>query len=493
MIYGLTTRLYDFPDSIAKAIQLRQSLIGGITLFLKPKDHKIYEGIINCGYQIENCLYLPYVLTDLEIAPHSIKTEDFLKTINWTEKEIKHSSLTNYHTPNGIYGIENHEGYVTRVFYPKDPFYHIDHYTDRLTHRKIYHLGHCIDTQYFNKDGSLAYSGYDEKKLMQKAFASLNFSDKDLLFIDWCLEYEDMIFENAGQAKIIDMTYGVHGWDIETAPEAYFTHTEKQLISPEEHQRKMTYWQKEGLVIQQKHCFYPKYLDHVTGIVSECSSQTQDIKQQFEQYFHKTVPVTTIPPRWVECRPNTSKPYKLVSVSGLFLIKHLEICIQAVVKAKQILPELTYDIHGEGTERDKLAQLIIDHNAQDYITLHKWTYDPMSVMTKYDTHITGTLSEGFCQSLLEANACGLKHIAFDVPYGVREHIKHQKNGILVDPNHKSVEQLIDDFAQAIVTLYQTDTSQYRQFSYDLASQYTYEHLVTQWQNLLAGLNMSIAP
>ena len=63
------------------------------------------------------------------------------------------------------------------------------------------------------------------------------------------------------------------------------------------------------------------------------------------------------------------RPYSLITASRLASEKHIDWLIEAVVMAKQHLPELTFDIYGEGGQRQLLEELIAKHQASDYIKL----------------------------------------------------------------------------------------------------------------------------
>ena len=52
------------------------------------------------------------------------------------------------------------------------------------------------------------------------------------------------------------------------------------------------------------------------------------------------------------------KPYSILTASRLASEKHIDWIIEAVVKARQRIPQLTLDIYGKGGEEKKLRGLI---------------------------------------------------------------------------------------------------------------------------------------
>ncbi len=59
----------------------------------------------------------------------------------------------------------------------------------------------------------------------------------------------------------------------------------------------------------------------------------------------------------------------MISASRLANEKHIDWLVKAVIVAKRQVPELTFDIYGEGSEKTRLRKIIDTHRAQDYIRL----------------------------------------------------------------------------------------------------------------------------
>ncbi|MBN4900040.1 glycosyltransferase, partial [Staphylococcus sp. EG-SA-21] len=127
------------------------------------------------------------------------------------------------------------------------------------------------------------------------------------------------------------------------------------------------------------------------------------------------------------------KPYSIISASRLASEKHIDWLLKAVVEAKKTIKNLTFDIYGEGGQRQKLEELISINNANDYIRIlgHAKLDE---VYKNYELFLSGSTSEGFGLSLMEAIGSGLGIIGFNVNYGNPTFIRDGKNGYLIDYN-----------------------------------------------------------
>lgn len=106
--------------------------------------------------------------------------------------------------------------------------------------------------------------------------------------------------------------------------------------------------------------------------------------------------------------------------------------------AKQHLPELTFDIYGEGGQRQLLEELIAKHQASDYIKL-KGHHDLEQIYAQYEAYVTASTSEGFGLTLMEAVGSGLAMIGLDVRYGNQTFIEPGQNGYLLEYTGKKIK------------------------------------------------------
>lgn len=66
---------------------------------------------------------------------------------------------------------------------------------------------------------------------------------------------------------------------------------------------------------------------------------------------------------------DSRRPYSIISASRLPKEKKIDWLIEAVIKAKKYISELTLDVYGVSSEKDKLKKIIEQNNAGEYIKL----------------------------------------------------------------------------------------------------------------------------
>ena len=179
------------------------------------------------------------------------------------------------------------------------------------------------------------------------------------------------------------------------------------------------------------------------------------------------------------------QPYSLMTSSRLASEKHIDWLVAAVVEAKKTLPQLRFDIYGEGGERRKLTQMIEAAGAQDYIHL-KGHQHLAEVYQQYEVYLTASTSEGFGLTLMEAVGSGLPLIGLDVPYGNQTFVDSGQNGFLIPrPESDDPAYMTQAFVQQIIAYYQQDRQQKAQaYSYQKAEPFLHEHLAQAWAQFI---------
>lgn len=159
--------------------------------------------------------------------------------------------------------------------------------------------------------------------------------------------------------------------------------------------------------------------------------------------------------------------------------------VKAVAIAKQQRPETTFDIYGEGAQKQALLNLIRENNAESYITLHGHV-NLNQVYKNYELFLSGSTSEGFGLTLMEAIGSGLGLIGFDVNYGNPTFIKDKENGYLIPITLKeeSESEIVGKIAEAIIRFFENDTNDFHEASYKVAEQFTQDAVKIQWNHLI---------
>lgn len=181
------------------------------------------------------------------------------------------------------------------------------------------------------------------------------------------------------------------------------------------------------------------------------------------------------------------KPLSLITASRLDPRKRLDLAVRAVALAHDKVPNLHFDIYGNGVEQENLEHLIDDLGAGSYIHLRGHA-NLQQIYPQYELYVTTSQWETFGLTLMEAVGAGLALVGFDARYGNPTFIKDGKNGYLV-PYDETMDEdlLVSDMADKIVSVLESDLESMHQASYDLAKKYLKPEILEAWRKLLVAI------
>src|SRR5258706_4870352 len=178
-------------------------------------------------------------------------------------------------------------------------------------------------------------------------------------------------------------------------------------------------------------------------------------------------------------------PVRILTVARLTWIKGLEYGIRAVGILKSMKIPVHYTIIGDGPEYEKLLFDIhdLDLAAEVELVGKLGHTETLQSMAQSDVYIQPSLNEGFCNSVLEAQAVGCLCIASDVG-GLPENIVNGKTGLLVEPRNPRA------LAEAIVSAIQLPLMKRKEFSQNaqkrIVENFGIEFHVEQWVKFYKG-------
>lgn len=225
--------------------------------------------------------------------------------------------------------------------------------------------------------------------------------------------------------------------------------------------------------------------------VTATQEQNRLVREQFKTYMNAEPDVVTIPVGSLEelkYPKKERKKHSLITASRLATEKHVDWVISAVAEARKSIPDLTLDIYGKGAEEKHLQAQIDRLGCGDCVRLcgqQKLT----EVYQEYEAYISGSTSEGFGLTLMEAVGAGLPVIGFDVRYGNQNFIDHGENGYLI-PVHDRMgsRERIQRLAESIVTLFsKEDMDRLHRNSYEKAKNYLTGEVEKRWKETIAHL------
>ncbi|OMP31327.1 hypothetical protein BKM32_08920 [Mangrovimonas sp. DI 80] len=132
-----------------------------------------------------------------------------------------------------------------------------------------------------------------------------------------------------------------------------------------------------------------------------------------EEGLGERVPVQIITPaldvqRFSNLPQNLRKEGMFLTIGRLHEIKGIDLILKALKELKEQGETFTYRVIGEGKEREVLERLIVDLGLEDQVVLEGKQTHEMIVdhLRNTDIYIQYSLSEGFCNAVLEAQAMG---------------------------------------------------------------------------------------
>lgn len=442
----------------------------------------------NIGFLDEEIIWLYGYFTDIKIAATTYSLAALEETFSLPIASVEtNGSLRKYRFIGSELGVVvattgEKQQYVQRVEYllggqlrRKDYFSYMRLFSEyyRMQDEKplLFHR------HFYNEDGSIAYEEevrdgkslyrfrdnvcYSKEELVAYFLEKLCLKETDLLLLDRATGIGQSIFQHKGKAKLA------------------------VVIHAEHFNRGAT--RQDAILWNNYYEYQFTNADKVDAFVVSTQRQKEVLAQQFLDYYGKTPRIQVLPVGSLEglCYPEGARtPFSVMTASRLAIEKHIDWLILGVVRAKESLADLQFDIYGEGGQRQKLLQLIEEHQAQEYIHLkgHQSLADRYQ---GYEVYLTASTSEGFGLTLLEAIGSGLSMIGLDVPYGNQTFIQHQKNGYLIPFNQRDTrETMAQAFAECLLSYYQSsakEKEEARCCSYSLAKEFLYTKLEDDWK------------
>ncbi|CAJ1229952.1 glycosyltransferase Gtf1 [Levilactobacillus zymae] len=233
------------------------------------------------------------------------------------------------------------------------------------------------------------------------------------------------------------------------------------------------------------------HMDQVDKVIVATERQRQDMLIDFPGHDDQIV---TIPVGGVRDNPTIDlnkrpgDPIKFVTASRLAVEKHVDFIVKAVVKLHdEDGVNLTLDIFGAGEEQKRIKQAIEDGHASDYITLKGQSANLDQEYPKYDAYLSGSYSEGFGLTYIEALNAGLPIVTFNARFGAQELVTDGQNGFLADFNREDADYSVDQLYQALQRLMAADYGQLRANTVKLVQRYQDHVIAEDWRKLVDAL------
>ena len=443
----------------------------------------------NIGFLDSEIIWLYTFFTDQRIAPVSYTLDDLKKTLptnryTYTRKgktgRLAFEGTGNFYT---VFFVNETEELVHRVEIVSRGFLiRKDYFTYGRVFSEYYapldKKAHMYLRRFFNEDGTVAYEEVNDdgnviyrfperflsskEELVGYMVSKLSLTENDVVLIDRITGVGQAILQNAGEARVGIMIHADHFSEGGT---------------------------DDDYILWNNFYEYSFSMNrHIDFYVAATDEQNQLLKEQFMKYNGVAPAIYTIPVGSLdELKYPTAnrKPYSILTASRLATEKHVDWIIEAVVKARETVPQLSLDIYGKGGEEKQLQELIKKHGAESYIVL-RGQQNLKEVYQNYELYLSGSTSEGFGLTLMEAVGGGLPIIGFDVRYGNPTFIDDGENGYLIPiDDDMTGRQKIEALTDRLVRLFtEADLDSFHEHSYEKAKKFLTSEVEQRWRSLV---------
>lgn len=216
------------------------------------------------------------------------------------------------------------------------------------------------------------------------------------------------------------------------------------------------------------------------------------ITVQFDSYrggypFFLRRKIVAIPnkiPVFSKCRSKEKGQFTFLFAGRLSNQKQVNQLTIAFVEFHRKHQNTKLEIFGEGEQLAKLREIILDNNAESFISLHSPTKDISMAICRADVMMAPSLWEGFPNSVAEALACGVPVGGFEDCEGVRDLIINGVNGWLIDRKDPVKSQI-----ELLQIIYQSreEIESYSQAALQSVVKYQGEESNNKWNHLAKTL------
>nr|WP_300803691.1 glycosyltransferase [uncultured Acetatifactor sp.] len=330
---------------------------------------------------------------------------------------------------------------------------------------------HLYLRRFFNQDGSVAYEEvaegdrvlykfpdrvlFSREELLGYMMSQMNLTRNDTVIIDLepgMIEKAAFIL-NAAPARVGLVMHAEHFWNQDAEHVLWYDIYEYAFAHPEK----------------------------ISFFITNTDAQRDLLREQMQKYKGICPDIITIPVVGLPGLRKSQKPrrkFALLSVGRLAPEKRMNQVIEAVVKAREKVPELSLDIYGEGGERGNLQAMVEKLGCGDYV--HLCGFQKLDeVYQEYEAYVSASYVETLGVTLLEAIGSGLPIVGYDMRYGAQMFIDEGENG------YKVPWEDVEALAEGIVRLFtEADFEAFRRHSYEKAGNYLEKEVERKWQNLL---------
>lgn len=157
-------------------------------------------------------------------------------------------------------------------------------------------------------------------------------------------------------------------------------------------------------------------------------------KADYHKYFFINKDKLVVIPNSLsfQCLESSSCSEKrIIAVGRLAYQKGFDLLIDSAVLMKKSIPDWHIDIFGDGDQKEKLIQKILNLKLSDFISINEPTPNIKDEFLRSSIFIMSSRYEGLPMVLIETQCLGLPGVSFDCPTGPNEIIEDNETGFIV--------------------------------------------------------------
>ena len=174
---------------------------------------------------------------------------------------------------------------------------------------------------------------------------------------------------------------------------------------------------------------------------------------------------------------------KALAVGRLSYVKGFDRLVDIWEQIVTVCPDWILEIVGDGELKTSLIEYVEKKNLKDSIIFTPATSDIYSKYQEASMLLMTSRLEACGMVLCEAQSCGLPCIAYDVPCGPAEIIKHNENGFLIE--NDNVKSFVDKFV--LLASDKTLRTRMSQSAKVNSTRFLEENIMHEWELLFSEL------
>ncbi|WP_067970670.1 glycosyltransferase family 4 protein [Nocardiopsis trehalosi] len=180
--------------------------------------------------------------------------------------------------------------------------------------------------------------------------------------------------------------------------------------------------------------------------------------------------------------PRSAQDNPIIAAAGrMSPVKQYPKLLDAFAVVARRHPEWRLRIYGGGKKDEKLRDRIAAKGLSNQVALMGRTKDLAGELAKASILAVSSRHEGFGMTIIEGFSVGVPAVSFDCPYGPREIIDHERNGLLVP--HQDVAALADGLLRLVED--RDERVRMAQEALTSAADYDVAAITRRWEDFLA--------